>query len=150
MELETDAGLRLWLAPDWARPETWLGALSTYLRVAHPRGSTCLCLATGDTDPAVVTELVSAACDRLAGDTPFGEVLIVAAPAAPPGEVVRVGSASEVLAALAAPPPATAPGPDDVALAGDLATELAAMTAAPPPAGTEPWLRDVRRVVPYR
>src|SRR3954462_2068965 len=106
MELETDAELRLWLAPAWARPQDWLGPLSTYLRVAHPRGSTCLCLASGAADPGLVAELVGAAGGRLAGELAFADVLIVAATAAPAG-VIPVSAATDVLDALAAPPPAT-------------------------------------------
>jgi hypothetical protein len=142
MELETDAELRLWLAPDWTRPEAWLGPLSTYLRVAHPRGSTCLCLAAPD--PDLVTPLVTTACDRLAGELPFADVLIVPAIDAPAG-VVPVSGAPEVLAALAAPPPSTPQSPDDAALARALAADLRGHAAASDDAA----LTDVRRLVPY-
>jgi hypothetical protein len=148
MELETDAELRLWLAPDWTRPEDWLGALSTYLRAAHPRGSTCLCLATGATDPDLVAMLVTTACERLAGELPFADVLIVP-PDAPPDGVTPVASAGDVLAALAAPPPATAQSGEDAALAAALATGLRAMASGDPARGDDGALADVRRLSAY-
>jgi hypothetical protein len=136
MELDTEADLRLWLAPDWARPEDWLAPLSTYLRVAHPRGSTCLCLAAGDADPERVAALVATACEHLAGDVPFADVLIVPAAQAPPG-VIPVADAPEVLDALAAPPPATAQSDEDAALARELS------------GADDARLEHVRRVVRY-
>ena len=45
--LDTEAGLRLWLSPDWTRPETWLGALARYVAHAPADGSTCLCVDVG-------------------------------------------------------------------------------------------------------
>jgi hypothetical protein len=148
MELETDAELRLWLAPDWTRPQDWLGPLSTYLRVAHPRGSTCLCLASGAADPGLVAELVGAACERLAGELPFADVLIVAADAAPAG-VVAVCAAADVLDALAAPPAATARSDEDAALARELAAELRAMASGGTAGEDDTGLGDVRRLVAY-
>jgi hypothetical protein len=136
VELDTDAELLLWLAPDWLAPETWLGPLSTYLRVAHPGGSTCLCLATGDEPPETVEALVARACERLAGDLPFADVLIVPGPA----PAAAVASGGDVLAALAAPPPATPQSPEDAALAQELAAELG---------GAPLELPDVRRLVAY-
>src|SRR4051794_22601795 len=148
MELETDAELRLWLAPDWARPQDWLGPLSTYLRVAHPRGSTCLCLASGTADPGLVAELVGAACERLAGELPFADVLIVAA-TAPRAAPRPPPPATDVLDALAAPPPATARSDEDAALARELAAELRAMTSGGTAGDDDTGPADVRRLVPY-
>jgi hypothetical protein len=136
VELDTDAELLLWLAPDWRAPHTWLGPLSTYLRVAHPRGSTCLCLATGDERQEAVAARVGTACERLAGDIPFADVLIVPGP--PAGSTVA--TAADVLAALGAPPPATPQSAEDAALARALAAELG---------GAPEALEDVRRLVPY-
>jgi hypothetical protein len=136
MELDTDAELVLWLAPDWRAPDTWLGPLSTYLRVAHPRGSTCLCLATGDELPEAVEARVARACERLAGDIPFADVLIVPGPAA----ALTVATAADVLCVLAAPPPQTPQSPEDAELSRALAAEL----------GSAPrGLPDVRRLVAY-
>jgi SAM-dependent methyltransferase len=113
--LDTQARRRLWLAPDWHRPETWLPALSAYLTHAPADGSACLCLdatATGS-DPlsrgdsrglTLVATLVSEACERLAGDAPFGDVLIVDAPA-DRSFTVDVDSAAAVRAALGAKAP---------------------------------------------
>jgi hypothetical protein len=136
MGLDTDAELLLWLAPDWRAPESWLEPLSTYLRVAHPRGSTCLCLATGDEPPEAVAPLVARACERLAGDIPFADVLLV--PGAPAGPTVA--TAADVLSALAAPPPVTPQSPEDAELARALAAELG---------GAPRELPDVRRLVAY-
>jgi hypothetical protein len=136
MELETDAELVLWLAPDWSRPEAWLGPLSTYLRVAHPRGSTCLCLATGEHPPDLVAQLVSTACERLAGAVPFADVLIVRGAA----RGATVATAADVLEVLGAPPPATPQSPEDAELARALAAELG---------GAAGELVDVRRLVAY-
>jgi hypothetical protein len=147
MELETDAELRLWLAPDWTRPEAWLGPLSTYLRVAHPRGSTCLCLSTGDADPDLVATLVTTAVERLAGEIPFGDVLIV--PPATADGVVPVVTAPDVLAALAATPPATAQSPEDAALAAALAEDLRKLASGDAARGDDGALADVRRLVAY-
>lgn len=104
--IDTPARRRLWLSPDWHRPDSWLGALSAYLHHAPADSSTCLCLdATGgDASVELVTALVSAACDRLAGDAPFGDVLIVDAPVDRTG-VVPVPSAAAVRAAVGAPEP---------------------------------------------
>jgi hypothetical protein len=146
VELDAEAELRLWLAPDWRRPEAWLGPLSTYLRVAHPRGSTCLCLAAPD--PDLVAALVTTACERLAGDLPFADVLIVPATEAPPG-VVPVAGATDVLTALAAPPPATSQSPDDAVLARELAAELRRMASGDAAGSGDAGLADVRRLVAY-
>src|SRR5918999_687862 len=75
--IDTAATRRLWLAPDWHRPETWLGPLSAYLAHAPTDGSTCLALDATTAPVELVATLVGAACDRLAGDAPFGDVLIV-------------------------------------------------------------------------
>jgi hypothetical protein len=148
MELDTDAELRLWLAPEWARPEDWLGPLSTYLRVAHPRGSTCLCLATAGAEPDLVAALVTTACERLAGDIPFADVLIVPAEE-PPDGVVPVATAADVLAALSAPVPATPQSGEDAALARALAAELRAMASGDAAGSDDVALADVRRLVAY-
>jgi SAM-dependent methyltransferase len=104
--LDTGARRRLWLEPDWHRPATWLPALSAYLTHAPTDGSACLCLdATGGVAIELVATLVSEACERLAGDAPFGDVLIVDAPA-DRSFTVDVDSAAAVRAALrAADPP---------------------------------------------
>lgn len=103
--MDTTADQRLWLSPDWHRPETWLGALSAYLSHAPADGSTCLCLdATGELPVDIVAALVSGACERLAGDAPFGDVLLVDTPVDRSG-TVPVASATDVRAVLGAPKP---------------------------------------------
>jgi hypothetical protein len=73
----------------------------------------------------------------LAGEIPFGDVLIVP-PGAPPGGVVAVTTAADVLAALAPPPPATA-----------LAADLRALASGDAARGDDGALADVRRLVAY-
>ena len=109
--LATDAGRKLWLSPDWCRPETWLGALSAYVAAAPHDGSTCLALdatANPELGPDVVAALAAEACERLAGDAPFAEVLVV--PDRVEDDVLPVATAADVREALGAPPP---PEPDD-------------------------------------
>ncbi|MFP5361276.1 MAG: glycosyltransferase, partial [Thermoleophilia bacterium] len=107
--LDTDAELKLWLSPDWGRPETWLGPLARYLAHAPADGSVCLCLHAGP-DPQLAAQLASAACEVLAAGREFGDVLLVDG-AADRDAVVPVRSGGDVLAALgvpAPPPPAAA------------------------------------------
>jgi hypothetical protein len=108
---DTDAALRLWLAPDWARPETWLGALARYVAHAPADGSTCLCLDAAGADTSLVVELASLACDALAPGGAFAEVLLVDEPVSTAG-TVPVASGADVLAALGAEPD---PPPEDPA-----------------------------------
>lgn len=99
--LDTDAGRRLWLSPDWARPETWVEALAAYVGATGPADDVCLCLdatAPGLTTSAVA-ELVGAACERLGGDRPYGDVLLVEGPAILSG-TIGVTGATDVRAAL--------------------------------------------------
>ena len=103
--LDTDAELRLWLSPDWMRPETWLGALARYIAHAPADGSVCLCLDVRGADPELVAELATVACGVLAADREFGEVLLV--DGAPERRAVAaVRSGDDVLAALGVPAPA--------------------------------------------
>jgi hypothetical protein len=114
--LDTEAELKLWLAPDWARPQTWLGALARYVAHAPADGSTCLCLGAGD-DPELAADLAAVACERLAPGGQFGDVLLVAgSPDA--DEVVVVRSGADVLDALGLRTP---PRPGDAARIVELA-----------------------------
>ena len=106
-ETDTQAARRLWLAPDWTRPETWLSALARYIAHAPTDGSVCLCLEIGAADAALATDLVAIACETLADAREFAEVLLVAE-AVDHREVVRVHGAADVLAALGAYAPAPA------------------------------------------
>jgi hypothetical protein len=105
-------GLALLLTPDWHRPETWLGAVSAYIAAADPAAPIAL-FVDADTDLGLdlVAELMGTACERLAGDAPFGEVVILPAGEAPPAGAVPVTSAAEVRAVLGGP----APAPDTLA-----------------------------------
>jgi hypothetical protein len=90
---------------------------------------------------------VSTACERLAGTALFADILIVPAAERPPG-VIPVADAAGVLDTLSAPPPATARGDEDAALARELAADLRAMSGGA--AGSDDaGLADVRRVVSY-
>jgi SAM-dependent methyltransferase len=103
--LRSDAALRLWLAPDWRRPETWLGALARYIAHAPTGGSTCLCLDARGADLDLAAELAAVACETLAPHGDFADVLIVDGPTDMNG-TLPVGSGADVLAALGrtAPP----------------------------------------------
>jgi hypothetical protein len=143
-ETETQAARRLWLAPDWMRPQTWLGALARYIAHAPVDGSTCLCLEIGAADPTLATDLVAIACETLAPAGEYAHVLLVAE-AVDHREVARVHSAADALAALGMQAP---PLPQDAeqilerarrgkALADELRTiaDHRAMTL-----GGDPWL----------
>jgi|GEM_PF-2407172 len=142
--LDTDAALKLCLSPDWTRPETWLGALARYVAHAPADGSTCLCLDVGGSEDGLATDLAAVACETLAHDQEFAEVLIFEG-AVDHREVVRVRTGADVLAALGiAPPPLPGDPEEIVALARRgklLADELSAiadhhlMTL-----GGDPWL----------
>ena len=142
--LRTDAELRLWLSPDWPRPETWLGALARYIARAPAGGSTCLCLDARGADLDLAGELAAIACESLAPDGEFADVLIVDAPVDMAG-TVPVAGAADVLAALgiAAPaPPRDAEAIVARARRGKaLADELRAVAEHRAfAAGGDPWL----------
>jgi SAM-dependent methyltransferase len=107
--LDTQADLKLWLSPDWTRPETWLGAVARYVANAPADGSTCLCLDISGEDGALATDLAAVACETLAAESAFGDVLLVEG-APDQRAVVRVRNGADVLAALGVTAP---PAPDD-------------------------------------
>ncbi len=111
VRLDTLATRRLWLTPAWEQPERWVGALSAYLHAARPEDPVCLAIdaASSDLGADAVTGLVAEACERLAGDAPFAEVLIVDTPVADAG-LLPVSDAGDVRAALEVSAPAV---PDD-------------------------------------
>jgi hypothetical protein len=101
---DTQAAQRLWLAPDWTRPETWLGAFARYVAHAPADGSTCLCVDISGADATLARDLTAIACETLAPGRECTDVLLVAE-AVDHREVVRVHSAADVLAALGVPAP---------------------------------------------
>ena len=115
VQLDTRAARKLWLAPDWERPERWVGALSAYLHAARPDDPVCLALdaTTSSLGADVVTGLVAEACERLAGDAPFAEVLIVDTPVAD-ADLVTVSGADDVRAALGAADPGLPDDPEEI------------------------------------
>lgn len=110
--LDTEAELRLWLSPDWTAPQTWLGALARYVAHAPADGSTCLCLDVGADGP-LAAELAAVACEALAGERAFGEVLLVEG-TPDHRAVVRVRSGADVLAALGVPAPPPPAEPEEI------------------------------------
>ena len=133
--LATGAARKLWLSPDWCRPETWLGALSAYVATAPHDGSTCLALdasASPELGADVVAALAAEACERLAGDAPFAEVLVVADPVA--DALIPVASAADVRHALGAAAAALPESDDEIVAAARwgkaLADDLRDMTDA--------------------
>jgi len=142
--IDTAAELRLWLAPEWARPETWLGALSRYVVHAPAGGSTCLCLEVSAAERALAADLAAVACETLAHDREFAEVLLVVG-AVDRRDTVRVDDGTDVLFALGAQaPPAPAQPEQIVARARRgklLADELLAIADHHLMAlGGDPWL----------
>lgn len=111
--LDTQADLRLWLSPDWARPETWLGALARYVAHAPADGSTCLCLDAGGQDGSLAIDLAGVACETLAAEREFGDVLLVAG-TPDQREVLRVRSGDDVLAALGVDAPSVPDDPEEI------------------------------------
>jgi SAM-dependent methyltransferase len=103
--LNTDAALRLWLSPDWRRPETWLGALARYVAHAPLGAPTCLCLDARGADLELVAALAGHACDALAPEGDFADVLIVDGPVDMAG-TVPVARGDDVLEALGRSAPA--------------------------------------------
>jgi SAM-dependent methyltransferase len=140
----TDADLRLWLAPDWQRPETWLGALARYVAHAPARGSTCLCLDARGADLDLVAELVAIARETLVPRGDHAAVLVVDEPVDGAG-TVPVASGADVLAALRVPPPAVPSDPAEIVARARrgkaLADELRAVADHHAFAlGGDPWL----------
>jgi hypothetical protein len=73
--LDTDAGTILWLAPTWERPDTWRPALEAYIELTQPEDDCCLVLQTSGTSD--VAAAVARACEDIAGDSDFGDILLV-------------------------------------------------------------------------
>lgn len=70
----------LHLHADWPRPETWLPALSHFIATTEPRDDVRLLV---DVSAPGAIDLLAHACERLAGDRPFGEVLATTDPPGP-------------------------------------------------------------------
>jgi glycosyltransferase involved in cell wall biosynthesis len=77
--LQTSAGRVVAITPDWAEPLSWLPALSAYIAWAPLDGSTCLVLDAGNSDVSVeaIREVVAFACEYIADDEDFAEVLLL-------------------------------------------------------------------------
>jgi hypothetical protein len=96
--LDTDAGTILWLAPTWERPNTWRPALEAYIELTRPEDDCCLVLHT----PGVpgVADLVARACDDIAGDSDYGDILLIDAPMQRPRHALPVDGHATVAAAI--------------------------------------------------
>jgi SAM-dependent methyltransferase len=79
--IRSAAPVKLLLAPDWEQPREWIPVVATYL-AAPPEGPYALCLdATGtDLQLSTVYEMVAAVCQVIAGDAPFGEIIVLDVP----------------------------------------------------------------------
>lgn len=142
--LDTDAAVRLWLAPDWRRAETWLGALARYVAHAPAGASTCLCLDARGEDLDLVAELAAVACETLAPAGDFADVLIIGGPADMAG-TIAVACGDDVLAALGRSAPRSPADPEQVVAAArrgkQLADELRAIADHHAfTRGGDPWL----------
>jgi glycosyltransferase involved in cell wall biosynthesis len=105
--LETSAGRVVAITPDWPDPLSWLPALSAYVAWAPLNGDTCLVLDAGRTDVSVeaIREVVAFACEYIAEEGDFAEVLLLEEPTdlAAAG-VTQVSSAAELVEAFALRP----------------------------------------------
>jgi hypothetical protein len=122
--LHTDAAVRLWLAPDWRRPETWLGALARYVGHADAGLSTCLCLDARGEDIALVAELAAVACETLAPEGDFADVLIVDGPT-DMSRTIPVAGGDDVLEVLGRGVPKPPADPEQLVAAARRGKELA-------------------------
>ena len=104
--LATSRTRRLWLQPDWAEPLTWVPALSTYMRSATAEADVVLCLDGADETLSAgqVEALVATACEQLAGERPFADVLLMGTEVIRDG-LERVDGPADVRARLGAPNP---------------------------------------------
>jgi hypothetical protein len=98
--LDINAANVLWLRPRWDRPATWVPALHAYVELSGPDSDSCLVL--DASDGSDIAEVVAQACADLAGDVPFGDVLLVTEPAVRPHGATDVDGPATVTAALAA------------------------------------------------
>jgi SAM-dependent methyltransferase len=88
------------LAPTWEEPATWLPVLEAYIRLGGDDTTLYLDAGTTTLSPDIVAAVVQEACDELAGDRPFAEVVLLAA-GEPPPDAIRVQSSDELAASLA-------------------------------------------------
>ncbi|MGI9098078.1 MAG: glycosyltransferase [Solirubrobacteraceae bacterium] len=151
--VRADGALRLWLAPDWMRPETWLVALARFIAHAPAGDSTCLCLDARSADLDLVADLVAVARETLAPGGDFADVLIVEGPVGIAG-TVPVASGADVLAALGVPPPVAPRNPAEIVARARrgkaLADELRAVADYHAFArGGDPWI-DPKPLVTVR
>ncbi|HLI60169.1 MAG TPA: glycosyltransferase [Solirubrobacteraceae bacterium] len=79
--IRNQALVKLLLAPNWDQPREWIPAVATYL-TAPPDGGRLLWLdATGSSlRVSTIYEMVAAVCHVIAGDAPFGEIMVMDAP----------------------------------------------------------------------
>ena len=96
--LDTDAGTILWLAPKWERPDTWMPALEAYIELTRPEDDCCLVLhAPGVPD---VADAVARACEAIASDHDFGDILLIDAPMVRPQHARPVDGHAAIAAAI--------------------------------------------------
>jgi hypothetical protein len=89
------------VAPDWVRPASWLPALAAYLAAVAPEDDVTLYVEAGVALPLdAVAELMTTACEHLAGDGVFADVAIVAPDDRIPPAATVVTDAAAVRTAL--------------------------------------------------
>jgi hypothetical protein len=87
------------LAPTWEDPATWLPVLDAYIRTAGDGATLYLDAGTTSISFDAIAGVVREACDELAGDRPFADIVLLAAGEHAP-QATRVRTVDELAAAL--------------------------------------------------
>ena len=98
-----DGSLLLWLTPDWTQADSWVTPLAEYIGSAPVDGSVCLCIDASHaaTEAEAILRAVGHACEQLAGDEDYGDVVLLT-DAGDRHLAVQVSTAGDVRAALVA------------------------------------------------
>ena len=87
------------LAPTWEEPATWLPVLDAYIRLAGQDATLYLDAGTTALGLETIASVVQEACEELAGDRPFADIVLLAA-GEPAPDATRVHSVDELAAVL--------------------------------------------------
>jgi hypothetical protein len=93
------AGADVLLSPTWEDPATWLPVLDAYIRTAGEGTTLYLDAGTTAIPLDAIAGVVQEACTELAGDRPFGDVVLLAA-GEPTPDATPVRTVDELAAAL--------------------------------------------------
>jgi hypothetical protein len=87
------------LAPTWEDPATWLPVLDAYIRTAGEGATLYLDAGTTNISFDAIAGVVQEACEELAGDRPFADIVLLAADEPAP-DATHVRTVDELVAAL--------------------------------------------------